>query len=81
MVEDEARSVLARSEYFVRGPLAFRSEFGGAAWRGIHGSRRKLLIGIGGGETRIAFRRDDRLTALAVPLYKRLCNRGRASFG
>jgi hypothetical protein len=45
-VEDEVRSVLARPEYFIRGPLPFRSECGGAAWRRIHGPRRKLLIGM-----------------------------------
>jgi hypothetical protein len=48
--------------------------FGGAAWRGIHGARRRLLIGTVAGRRAslcLRFRRDDRLTAFApAPRYR-----------
>ena len=67
-VEDEVQSVLARPEDFISGPLPVRREFGGAAWRGIHGARRRLLIGKVAGRRAslcLRIRRDDRLTAFA----------------
>ena len=63
-VEDEVRSVLARPEDFIRGPLPLRRDLAlGLAW--IHGARRRLLIGKVAGRRAslcLPIRRDDRLT-------------------
>ena len=68
-VEDEVRSSLARPEDFIRGPLAAAPRFGGATSRGIHGARRRLLIGtVAGRRTSLCrrTRRDDWLMAVLV---------------
>jgi hypothetical protein len=49
---------------------AVTPRFGGAAWRGIHGARRKLLIRTVAGRRAslgLRIRRNDRLTAFAAP--------------
>ena len=75
-VEDEVRSALARPEDFITGPLPLRRD-SRRSLRGIHGTRRRVLIRtVAGRRTSLCrrIRRDDRLTAFAPGVGGMLIN-------